>query len=283
MVDDGCPEGSGDAARHIVEEENLEECVRVLYLQDAIDAGLPPAASLASTDDSRKGGSIRYGLWEAVRGARPPHVLLFTDADLSTHLGQSGLLLHPILAGGAEAAIGSRREPTSVVVKEGARNTRGKLFIYYLWKRLLPQLRGIVDTQCGFKAFRPGALEGWFRSAVETGFAFDIEMLLHVHLRGGRIEKVPVAWIDSDALSTTADLDPYLDMLHMVVRFYRTYLPPDPTAESFATLIEALDRASFDLLLEHMPPSIADAEPASFDAFDGVTAGELARAAGLSV
>ncbi len=84
---------------------------------------------------------------------RADRVVLFTDADLSTHLCQCGLLVEPVVCGGASAGIGSCREPTSVVVKQGKRNTRGKLFIY-LRKRLIPQLRGIIDTQCGFKAFR---------------------------------------------------------------------------------------------------------------------------------
>jgi hypothetical protein len=53
-------------------------------------------------------------------------------------------------------AIGSRREPDSVVVKQGTRNDRGKLFIY-LWKRMVPVLGDIIDTQCGFKAFDPTA------------------------------------------------------------------------------------------------------------------------------
>ena len=42
--------------------------------------------------------------------------------------------------------------PTSVVVKQGHRNTRGKLFIY-LWKGMIAPLAGIIDTQCGFKGF----------------------------------------------------------------------------------------------------------------------------------
>ena len=41
---------------------------------------------------------------------------------------------------GADAAIGSRREPTSIVVKKGVRNTRGKLFIYYEDHTLKPVL-----------------------------------------------------------------------------------------------------------------------------------------------
>jgi hypothetical protein len=282
VVDDGCPDGSGAMAREILEAENAMAVTRVLFLEEGIASASPPVRGLRSSHESRKGGSIRYGLWHAARTRRPRHVLLFTDADLSTHLGQCGLLMEPILRGGARAAIASRREPASVVVKQGGRNTRGKLFIY-LWKRLVPQLAGITDTQCGFKAFRAEALEPWFESAIESGFAFDMELLIRVHLdHPGSLRKVAVAWVDSEALSTTTDLEPYLDMLGMVVRFYRAYLPPSEEADTFAELIDALDKEAFDALLEHIPEEIAQAEPMTFDDFDDITAVELARRAGLS-
>ena len=283
LVDDGCPEGSGELAREIIRSEGLEEEARVLFLEEAIEREAPPVRGLESTDDSRKGGAIRYGLWKAESaGGDREHVVLFTDADLSTHLGQCGLLIEPLVARGAAAAIGSRREPTSVVVKEGARNTRGKLFIY-LWKGLIPELRGIVDTQCGFKAFRAGTLERWYEDALESGFAFDIEMLLGVKLQGeGPIARVPVAWIDSDALSTTADLEPYLDMLRTAALLYRERLPSREEGDAVARLIEGLDPEGFDRLLKNIPPEIADAEPSTFDAHRPVSAAELARRAGTS-
>jgi hypothetical protein len=68
------------------------------------------------------------------------HIVAFTDADLSTHLGQTMLLINPVLNHSKLASIGSRREENSVVVKKGKRNDRGKLFIY-LWKQLIPELK----------------------------------------------------------------------------------------------------------------------------------------------
>ena len=279
VVDDGCPEGSGAMAQAILDGTPDVEA-RVLYLDDAILAALPIATGLTSTDDSRKGGSIRYGMWEAAGHNRPSHVILFTDADLSTHMGQAGLLLDPIIREGRNAAIGSRRHPASVVLKEGTRNNRGKLFIY-LWKRLVPQLRGITDTQCGFKAFRADTMRTWIEDVTENGFAFDIEFLLRTERTvPGTIAAVPVAWIDSDAASTTTDLQPYLPMLRSVTRFYREILPPDPVAETFAELIESMSEEEFQQLLEQIPAAIADREPAEFDEFSGVTASELADLAG---
>ena len=273
-VDDGCPEDSGQLARDILVREELGdgESAAVLFLADAIEQGLPVAAGLETTNDSQKGGGIEYGMWHASQSDRPGHVIAFTDADLSTHLGQTGLLLGPIVQEGYLAAIGSRRETESVVVKQGGRNTRGKLFIY-LWKRLLAPLNYVVDTQCGFKAFRADVVAQVIHDMVEKKFAFDIELLLRVELhQPGAIAKVPIAWIDSEAASTTTELQPYLPMLNSVVDFYERYLPDDPESDSFAALIRGLDEDQWESLTERTPAAIADADPATFDTFDGVTA-----------
>ena len=119
-VDDGCPEGSGRLAEEIIEREGLSQRARVLFLEEAIRDRLPVASPMTSTAESQKGGAIAYGMWDATRSPHPSHVVVFTDADLSTHLGQVGLLLEAIESG-FDVAIGSRREPESVVVKAGGR------------------------------------------------------------------------------------------------------------------------------------------------------------------
>jgi len=276
VVDDGCPEGSGRIAARILDEDPGADG-RVMFLGDACGGDHPAVRPLATPDDSRKGGSILCGLWEAAAEPDPRRVVIFTDADLSTHLGQAGLLAHAILDGGADAAIGSRREPTSVAVKKGTRNVRGKLFIY-LWKRLFPPLREIVDTQCGFKAFRADIVREICADTLEKQFAFDIELLLRTELRRpDSIRKVPVAWIDSEAASTTTDLQPYLPMLRTMVAMYRRYLEPDTAADEFCELIEGLDPEAWDRLVDRVPAAIAEREPHEFGDWCGVGADELRR------
>jgi len=227
VVDDGCPEGSGKIAQDIVDTEGLAGKTEVRFLAEGIELGVPAVRVLSSTDESQKGGSIIYGMWEAIqRDTRGKHVVLYTDADLSTHLGQVGLLVEPILKEGRVVAIGSRREPDSVVVKKGTRNDRGKLFIY-LWKRMVPVLGDVIDTQCGFKAFSSDTLARILYDLLEYRFAFDIELLLRsALLQKGSIAKAPLAWIDSEEASTTTDLQPYLPMLQSIAAMYRAYLPP---------------------------------------------------------
>ena len=281
VVDDGCPAGSGALARDIAAAHPWGDWVQVLFLEEAIAAQVEVTRPLTSADDSRKGGSIALGMWSAVAVPRQNHVVAYTDADLSTHLGQCGLLMGDILVGGSDAAIGSRREPLSVVIKQGVRNLRGKLFIY-LWKRIIGVLDGIVDTQCGFKGFGAETARAILPDLLEKKFAFDIELLIKTRLRrAGAIARVPVAWIDSEVLSTTTDIQPYLPMLQAMVGMYRTYLPAEPKADEFATFIGDLDEASWNRLVENIPAGITQREPAEFGGFSGVTAAELRAAAGM--
>ncbi len=280
VVDDGCPEGSGNIARRILKTSKTVNTnnVKVAFLQDAIDQHLEVVAPLQSTDDSRKGGSIEYGMYLAAQQKKENHVIIFTDADLSTHLGQSGLLVNHIVTNAKKAAIGSRREPKSVVVKKGTRNTRGKLFIY-LWKRLIPQLGYITDTQCGFKAFDAGIVNKIINDTIEKKFAFDIELLLKTELiEHQSIQKVPIAWYDSEAASTTTDIQPYLSMLQATAAMYRKYLPANPVSDEFANFIEKLTETQWQNLVDKMPEEIANGEPSTFDRFDKVSVSRLMKA-----
>ncbi len=278
VVDDGCPENSGDIAQEIVNREKLHDKVRILKLAEAIKQNLPPVKGLQSTADSQKGGSIIYGMWDAVqRHGTENHIVIFTDADLSTHLGQTMLLVNPVLTQNKLAAIGSRRERESVVIKKGSRNNRGKLFIY-LWKRLIPNLDEIVDTQCGFKAFHAEIIPHITKDMIEKKFAFDIELLLRTELiQRHSVAKVPIAWIDSEAASTTTDLQPYLSMLQSIVKMYQKYFPETPDSNEFSGFIESLNQETFTKLLHNIPEAITQREPYQFATFDKVKAGDLAK------
>ena len=275
-VDDGCPEKCGDIIENLAQEEGYGE-VSVLRLSDAIEKKLPVAAGLSSTDDSRKGGSILYGMWNACnKKVNGEHIIVFTDADLSTHLGQVGLLVDPILNQGKDVAIGSRREANSIVVKQGTRNVRGKLFIY-LWKRMLsPALSEVVDTQCGFKGFRASKVKAVVEDCLEHGFAFDVELLLKSELQNSRgIAKAAIAWIDSEAESTTTALSPYLNMLKSIAAMSRKYLPAQESGNAFALLVESLDEENWNRLVDRTPSAIANGDPLTFEEFSGVSADDL--------
>ena len=268
VVDDGCPDGSAALARDLLAERCPTAPVRVLELAEAIERGdsLPFAEPLTSTDESRKGGSIVYGLLDALgrRDPDPRHILVYTDADLSTHLGQVGLLVRHLARGQKVASAGTRRHRRSAVVKEVSRDRRGRLFIY-LWKGLLRPISFITDTQCGFKAFPDPILREILRDLVEPGFAFDMELLLRAEtLHPGRIARVPIVWIDSDEASTTAALAPYLHMLKAAARMYRADVSTSPEADALAGFIERLEPAGWRRLMEVVPAVIAEGDPGAF-------------------
>lgn len=275
-VDDGCPEGSGMIAQDILRKNKVEGKAKVLFLSDAIKNQWPIANNLTSTNDSQKGGSIAYGMWYAAqKSIDRDHIIVFTDADLSTHLGQTGLLLKALSSESNQVAIGSRRETNSVVIKKGVRNTRGKLFIY-LWKRLLPELNYLVDTQCGFKAFNRETLIKILDDLIESKFAIDIELLLKTELLNQKsIAKVGIAWIDSEAESTTTHIQPYLPMLKSISKMYRKYTGTNKESESFSNFIDSLSSEQWDKLVEKIPESIAEREPLEFGLFNDVRVSDL--------
>lgn len=272
VIDDGCPEGSGKIAKKILKERYSGNNVEVLFLQDAINKKLDVIKDLKTTDESLKGGSIEYGMWYAANKNIKNNIIIYTDADLSTHLGQCGLLINPIINNKKNVAIASRREQASVVKKEGTRNLRGKLFIY-LWKRMITRLNYIVDTQCGFKAFKSEIVKKIILNNVEKKFAFDIELLLKTDIIERRsIEKVPIAWIDSTEASTTTDLQPYLDMLKAVAKMYHKYLPAHAESHLFAFFIKSLTNKQWDILVNHVPEGIQIKSAIHYDVYTEITA-----------
>lgn len=263
LVDDGCPYDSGRLAESWLAARHPRADARVLFLEDAIAAGAAPVRDLEHVDQSQKGGSIHLGLHAVTQKRRPGHVVVYTDADLSTHLGQSGLLVEALDRPGTLMAAGSRRHPLSVVEKGSDRSARGRLFIY-LWKKLIPELAYIDDTQCGFKALSAGTARRLVAQPLrERGFAFDIELMLRAEKNLRRaVDSVPIAWVDSEPASTTTALEPYLQMLRGVVGLYRALCPRREASDRFAEAIDAMDDAAWAHAVEVLAPALEAVHPA---------------------
>ena len=92
--------------------------------------------------------------------------------------------------------------------------------VYNLVVRFLV-LRGIRDTQCGFKCFKRTVASDLFRDSVIDGWSFDVEILSMARLRGYRIIEVPVEW----SYGKGSKINPALDTVRMfneVVTIWRT-------------------------------------------------------------
>src|SRR4030042_4571409 len=120
-------------------------------------------------------------------------IALFTDADFSTPIEEIDKLLEK-LNSGYDITIGSRAlERSSVKVHQNIlRELMGRTFNILVQN--LAGLRGIVDTQCGFKAFKMPACRSLFESEGVFDFGFDVELLYLAKKKGLKIAEVPTLW-----------------------------------------------------------------------------------------
>jgi hypothetical protein len=212
LVDDGCPNQSGEKAKKIVEAEGYKNA-KVLYLDDGIKSNSPPIQGLKSTNESRKAGSIQYGMWHAMEKYSErdkPHIVVFTDADMAAPVNQIGLLLER-QDDKTMVTIASRYDRGGICRGPWGKNgevqgltefdrrmvgLRGVLF-----SKLFPQTGNITDTQCGLKAFNADLLRQILTKTTERTFSFDIELLVLAAAAGTDIAIAPIYWHDSIAES----------------------------------------------------------------------------------
>jgi glycosyltransferase involved in cell wall biosynthesis len=133
-----------------------------------------------------KGGAVRTGML----AARGP-IALFTDADLSAPIEEADKLLAALET--HDVAIGSRAVNRALIEVHQSRR-RELAGIAFNWAvQLVTGLR-LVDTQCGFKAFRLPAARIAFEQQRIMGFGFDPEVLFLAQRHGLRIAEIPVRW-----------------------------------------------------------------------------------------
>lgn len=161
-----------------------------------------------------KGGSIARGV-----AAATGDYILFTDADLSTPIEDVKKLAAYLAT--HDIAIGSRACKESIITKHQPwhRKIMGKIFNKIV--RLLA-VRGIHDTQCGFKLFKAPVAKALFSNLTINGFAFDVEVLFLAQKRNYTIVEVPVSW-KNDAQSRVHPLLDSLRMLRDLIRIRVTH------------------------------------------------------------
>jgi glycosyltransferase involved in cell wall biosynthesis len=188
IVDDGSTDGSPD--------EIAKFCKNT------------PGFRLILNKHMGKAGTVTKGVEEA-RG----EYILFTDFDQATPISEWGKL-EPYLKSNYHIAIGSREIAGSVRDKEPFyRHLMGRGF--NLGVKLLT-VRGISDTQCGFKAFKTSVAKELFSKLqvyrpreIANAFtgAFDVEVLYIARKRGYKIAEVPIHWkhVETNRVSPLRD------------------------------------------------------------------------------
>lgn len=150
--------------------------------------------------------------------------ILFTDLDQATPINQVELLL-PFIEKGFDIVIGSRKGR-----RAGApllRRLMGPGFM--IVRNLILGLKGIEDTQCGFKLFKKDVARNIFgrlklyknhqkTSGPRVTAGFDVEVLYVAKKLSYKIREVPVEWhyVDTRRVSPLNDsIDALIDILRI--------------------------------------------------------------------
>jgi dolichyl-phosphate beta-glucosyltransferase len=137
-----------------------------------------------------KGATVKRGMLEANGAWR-----FLADADLSMPIAELKRFVDVAAADGLppDVIVGSREAAGATRVNEPwSRHAIGRLFN---WIVKLVVLRGIDDTQCGFKLFSRHAAETLFPSQRLEGFGFDVEILFLARRAGMTVREIPITWI----------------------------------------------------------------------------------------
>lgn len=134
-----------------------------------------------------KGYAVKQGLLNA-----QGEIVLFLDADGSTSPDEIERHLN-WFDQGYDIVVGSRvlKDGTSQVDALIYRRWMGNIFNFLVSSLLI---KGIKDTQCGFKMFRSAVVPQVFGPLRLEGFGFDLEVLYLAQKNNLRIREVAINW-----------------------------------------------------------------------------------------
>jgi len=196
----------GTAKWDFVEVVVVDDGSRDNTVQLAEAAG---ARVLKNPGNRGKGYSVKHGVLEA-KG----DWVLFTDADLSSPIGEVEKLWKAAESANVQMAVGSRAVDRSLVGVHQplAREAMGRIFNASM--RLVTGLP-FKDTQCGFKLFQTAAAREVFSRQQLDGFGFDVEVLFIARKLGYRAVEVPVRWdnVEGTKVSLLLGFKAFTDLL----------------------------------------------------------------------
>lgn len=209
------PMRGGDTRRLVVvvpafrEEREVEESLhRLLRVLDTIDMqcsvvvvvdGSPdetesraravkdPRVSVVSYETNHgKGYALKHGCTPILDQA---DFVCFADADLDLNPSTIPTLLEILERDHADAVVGSKVHPDSVI--DSPRFRRVQSAVFRLLVRAIFDLT-VSDTQTGLKVFRREFLSDCLPRVMADGFAFDLELLAVAGLRDYKVVEGPV-------------------------------------------------------------------------------------------
>jgi dolichyl-phosphate beta-glucosyltransferase len=176
-------------------------------VQKAVAVNLP---------EGGKGNAVKRGILEHASG----DIILFMDADNATPVSEIAKFI-PFFDQGYDVVIGSREvDPHLMKVKQSLkRQILGKMS--HLLVRVV-LLRGIYDTQLGFKAFKKEAAKEIFKRVRTLGWAFDMEVLAIARKHGYKIKEVGVEWTEfgGSHVPMSAFVESLIDLFKIRIRVW---------------------------------------------------------------
>jgi len=206
IVDDGSDDGSAD----FVEKFSKEN----------------PHFKLIKNNHLGKAGAVTRGILRAAG-----EYIIFTDMDQATPIEEINKIL-PYFKKGFDIVIGSRNSKRKGAPWTRVIMARGMMIL----RSLIVGLKGISDTQCGFKAFRREAAQELFEKIdrINKGFSpisgskvsagFDVELLFLAQKLKYKIKEVPVNWlyVETRRVSPLKDsIDGLIDLIKIKINSIR--------------------------------------------------------------
>ncbi len=153
-----------------------------------------------------KGAAVKRGMLEA-----NGDICVFSDADLSTPIYELQKIIDNINVG-YDVVIGSRGIKNDLIKihQPFYREFMGKTFNKIVQ---ILVMKGIKDTQCGFKGFTKKAANNIFNLQKIKGFGFDVEILYLASRLGMKICETPVEWYNDER----SKVNPITDSFKMLI------------------------------------------------------------------
>jgi dolichyl-phosphate beta-glucosyltransferase len=143
-----------------------------------------------------KGAAVRRGIETSCA-----RFVGYMDADLATPIETLDCVV-PLLKSGFRAVVGSRRVDGAVLAeRQSFLRLAGGMAFRMVASRVL---RGVTDSQCGFKFFAGDLARSVARHLSIDGFAFDVELLSAITRLGVPVTEIPVIWSDKQGSSLRA-------------------------------------------------------------------------------